>query len=421
MTTTQVEEQKTPWLRLQLLAAAGGLSWLGSSLTTFTVVLLYKDTYGPIGISVVFLAMAVPTILVAPWAGVLADRFSTRALVPPLMFVMGFSSLTLTFGLPAWWAPIALAITAAAGTPVGASFNVVMAKLATPTDLPRVSGLLQAGSSLGSMFGPALAGLLVATTKSYTIPFLIDAVSFWILAASMIALGISRPGVVPEAGEKLTASEGIRFILQTPLIRSLVILLAVLILCVSVIGIGEVFLVMNVLKADAFIYGIVSATFAFGSVIGAAATLILKVTPRLHPSIVVAAITVLSVTSMVISVAWHWAVVAVVWFVAGLANAVLNTYGISLLLSNTPDEKRGRVMAALSAIFSVCNVVSMLLGGVLIEIFTVRPVFMVAGVLATVMLLVLAPAVIRESRKSELDKAELEISKAVTAATQPVE
>ncbi len=408
MTITQVEEQKTPWLRLQLLAIAGGLSWLGSTLTTFTVILLYKDTYGPIGISVIFLSMAVPTILVAPWAGVLADRFSTRALVPPLMVLMGLSSLTLTFGLPAWWAPIALAITAAAGTPVGASFNVVMAKLATPTDLPRVSGLLQASSSLGSMFGPALAGLLVATTKSYTIPFLIDAFSFWVLAAAMLVLGISRPGVVPEQGEKLKAGEGIRFILHTPLIRSLVILLAVLILCVSVIGIGEVFLVMNILKADAFTYGIVSAAFALGSLIGASATVILKVEPRRHPGIVVAAISVLSVTSIVISVAWHWAVVAVVWFIAGLANAVLNTYGISMLLTKTPDETRGRVMAALNAVFSISNVVSMLLGGILISIFGVRPVFMIAGVLATVMLLILAPAVIREGRKSELAKTEPE-------------
>jgi MFS family permease len=405
MTNTAAEEQKTPWLRLQLLAVAGGLSWLGSTLTTFTVVLLYKDTYGPIGISVIFLSMAVPTILVAPWAGVLADRFSTRALVPPLMVLMGLSSLTLTFGLPAWWAPIALAITAAAGTPVGASLNVVMAKLATPTDLPRVSGLLQASSSLGSMFGPALAGLLVATTKSYTIPFLIDAFSFWVLAAAMLVLGISRPGVVPEQGEKLKAGEGIRFILHTPLIRSLVILLAVLILCISVIGIGEVFLVMNVLKADAFTYGIVSAAFALGSLIGASATVMLKVEPRRHPGIVVAAISVLSVTAIVISLAWHWAVVAVVWLIAGVANAILNTYGVSMLLTKTPDETRGRVMAALNAVFSISNVVSMLLGGILIGIFTVRPVFMVAGILATVMLLILAPAVIREGRKSELAEA----------------
>ncbi|MEY4367574.1 MAG: hypothetical protein RLZ28_989, partial [Actinomycetota bacterium] len=51
---------KTPWRKLYVLSTAGALSWLGSSLTTFAVILRDKDQVGPVGVSVYFLAFGVP-------------------------------------------------------------------------------------------------------------------------------------------------------------------------------------------------------------------------------------------------------------------------------------------------------------------------------------------------------------------------
>ena len=80
--------QKTQWAKLYALSIFGGLSWLGSALTTFTVILRDKDAIGAEGVSLLLLAMAVPTIVLSPIAGYLADRYSTRTVVIPLLIVM---------------------------------------------------------------------------------------------------------------------------------------------------------------------------------------------------------------------------------------------------------------------------------------------------------------------------------------------
>jgi MFS family permease len=395
----------TQWGKLRFLALAGAFSWMGSTLTTFTVALRYKDVYGPIGVSAIMLAMVVPTIIAAPYGGLLADKVSSRILIPSLMTVMGLSSLMLAFDLGFAWSLVFLFITAVCGTPVGAAFSATLPEYSTPDDLPRVNGLMQTGSSLGSMFGPGLAGLLVSATGNYSWPFIIDAVSFWVLAASFLLLGLNRKPHPHQEGQKLSALAGLKVILSDQLVRSVVILILVLILSISVLNVGEVFLVINILHANAFVYGMVSACFALGSMLGAAATTVVKFPDRRHAGAVVVSVGVLSASMLVIAFAWHWAVVAVVWFVAGCFNSVLNAYGVSLVMNRTPEDVRGRVMASLGAIFSMGNVTSMGLGGILLGVFGVRPVFVVAGVICVVAFVVLSPAVLRAANREKAPQA----------------
>lgn len=390
---------QTNWTKLRLLAAAGAISWMGSTLTTFTVVLRYKDEFGPNGVSLIMLAMILPTILAAPYGGVLADRFSSGKLIPILLTIMGLSSFMLSFDLGFVWSLVFLAITAACGTPVGAAFNATLPVYSSADDLPRVNGLMQTGSSLGAMLGPGLAGFLVSSTGSYVWPFRIDAISFVVLAVAIVALKINRAPQVHEEGEKLRSIDGLKLILQNSLVRALVILVAVVILAVSVINVGEVFLVMNILHADAFTYGIVSATFALGSVLGAVVTSVLKLPEKRHAPIVVVALVVLAAITSLLGFAWHWAVVAVAWFIAGAFNAALNAYGVSLIMNRTPESTRGRVMAAVGALFSTASVLGMGVAGILIAAFGIRVVLGIAGAICFVLIVLLSPALFRANKQ----------------------
>jgi MFS family permease len=372
---------------------------MGSTLTTFAVVLQYKDEYGPNGVSAIMLSMVLPTILAAPYAGVLADKVRAAVLLPVLLSVMGFSTFMLSFELGFIWSLVFLAITATCGTPVGASFNATLANYSTPDDLPRVMGLLQTGSSLGAMLGPGLAGYLVTVTGSFAWSFRIDAASFFILAFAVVALRIDRKPQPHNKDEKIRAMDGVKVIMKNDLVRALVILITMMIFAVSVINIGEVFLVMDILGADAITYGIVAATFALGSVIGAVTTSALKVPEKYHALISVVALVVLCLVMLILAVAWHWIVVAIVWFIAGFFNAGLNAYGISLIMNRTPEEIRGRVMASVRAMFSTASVVGMGVAGLLIAGFGIRNVFGAAGIACVVILALLAPAVLKASRR----------------------
>lgn len=390
---------QTNWTKLRLLALAGSISWMGSTLTTFAVVLQYKDAYGPNGVSAIMLSMILPTIFAAPYAGVLADRVRAAILLPALLSIMGLSTFMLSFDLGFVWSLVFLAITATCGTPVGASFNATLANYATPEDLPRVMGLLQTGSSVGAMLGPGLAGYLVTATGSFAWSFRIDAASFLILALAIIALRIDRRPQPQVEGEKIRAMDGVKLIMKNDLVRALVILITMVIVAVSVINIGEVFLVMDELGADAITYGIVAATFAFGSVVGAVATSVFKVPEKYHAPISVAALVALSLITLTLAFAWHWIVVAVAWFIAGFFNAGLNAYGISLIINRTPEEIRGRVMAAVRAMFSTASVVGMGIAGLLIAGFGIRNVLGAAGIVCIAIIVVLAPAVLKASRR----------------------
>ncbi|MFM2184457.1 MAG: hypothetical protein RIS55_105 [Actinomycetota bacterium] len=391
--------EKTHWAKLYALSIFGGLSWLGSSLTTFTVILRDKDVIGAEGVSLLLLAMAVPTIVLSPVAGYLADRYSTRTVVIPLLIVMGFSSGSLALpDMPTWYAPIALAITAACGTPVGPAFQAALATIAKPEDLPRVQGLMQTSASLGTLAAPGLGGILTETT-GYFWPFIIDMGTFWLLAVGFALIDINRKGQKPEPGEKLSALEGIRFSMGDPLIRAIIILLTVLVLALGAINVGEVFLVMDELGATKLIYGFVAMLFAAGAIVGALVTAAIKVEGKYHGRLLVIAVGVLTSTVIAFSFTTHWWQAMVLSFIAGLCNAGLNAYAIGIVMAKAPQAARGRVMAAVSAIITTGSVASTAASGQLIAEFEVRPVLLVGGILAAIVFVLLSPAVLRAGRE----------------------
>jgi MFS family permease len=382
----------TPWVKIHILGVGAGLSFMGSTLTTFAVVLRDKDITGPVGVSLVFLAMAIPNIIFAPLAGLIADRFPSRRVIPTALTLMSLSTLSIVF-TPTWWAPIALFITASFGTTVGASNSATIANVTKPDDITRVQGVLQSYVALGMLAGPAAGGLLVSQF-GYFWPFVIDSASFLILATVFLAIGFNRIPVPHADGEKPRALDGLRFIAGHPLIRSIVSLLAVVIVAIGSIGVGEVFLITDELGGDALIYGLVGATLALGMVSGSILVQAIKVKPSKNPLLLVISISVAAPALIALSQIPHWGWAFPIVFIGGFGNAGLNAFATGTILRLTPEEIRGRVVASFHAVITVGNVIATGLGGVLIAVFGVRNVLLGSGVLAAVALAIFAPKVL---------------------------
>lgn len=398
-----MSNMQTQWRKLSVLSVAGALSWLGSSLTTFAVMLRDKDEIGAIGVSYYALAFAVPVIVLSPISGWIADKFSTLTVLIPLLSIMGLSSMTLAFDLPLWWTPIALIITATAGAPVGPAFQAAIVTISNKDDLPRVNGLMQSSSSVGMLFAPALGGILVKTT-GYVWPFIIDAISFWLLALTVLLLGVNRKPVAHEKGEKMSALEGMKFAFGDPLIRAIVILLGVLIIALASVNVGEIFLAQDELGADELIYGIIGALFAGGSILGAVVTAAVKLKPRFHGAAVVASIALLTLCVTSMSLAPHWGYLMVLSLLAGFGNSGLNAYAIGIVMSRAPQAMLGRVNAAIGAVITTGSVLGMVIAGRAIDAFGVRPALLTGGLIAAGVLVVLAPAVLRAGRAHRIEE-----------------
>jgi len=389
---------ETQWLKIQILSAANGLSFLGSALTTFAVVLRDKNAAGAAGVAALFLCMLIPSIFLSPWAGLLADRFSTKKLMPPLLGVMSLASLSLAFGFPIWWSYTALLISASANTAVNASFNALLPSLSAKEDLTRANGLQTTFSAMGSLIAPAVGGILVSTT-GYFWPFIIDSVSFLGLIAVILLLNVNRTvGVATDEGLKVLA--GVKFIFQDKLVRSIVILVTVLIVSLGVIQVGEVFLIIDELQGTPLIYGLVGAIFALGAVIGGVFATFAKIPGKFHLLIVSVAILYVATAVIIIGNAHHWWVVMVFGFLGGISMSLLNTFGTGLIQLRTPDGVRGRVMATVSALITVGTVTSTALAGGLIQGFGVRNVFVGSGILGLLIIISLGPSVLKNRPKS---------------------
>ena len=398
---------KTPWRKLYVLSVAGGLSWLGSSLTAFAVILRDKDHVGATGIASYLLAYGVPSIFMAPIAGVVADKFTSRQVIVPTLVLMGLSSASLTFGFPVWWTLVSLLITASAGTMVGPAMQAVQVTYTNSDDVPRVSGLMQSTAALGQLLAPAIGGILVSTT-GYIWPFLIDALSFWILAAIFVAIGLNRKPVEHETGEKFSAMAGLKFVFGDRLIRALLILIAVLVVALSSFNVGEVFLVKDELHASDFVYGMVGAAFAAGSILGSVITSATKLNRKYHATAVIVGIGVLVSAIFGFSVSDHWSVAMGFALITGLGNASLNAYGMGIMMVRSPKEMLGRVNAAAGAIIQTGATIGVIISGVAISIWHVRPVILVSAIISALVLAVFGPDVIRYGRsfKDETTEAE---------------
>lgn len=392
------QERTTPWVKIQILSAAAGLSYMGSSLTTFAVILRDKDAVGPTGVSIILLSMLLPNVLMAPIAGQVADRFDSRRAIPLSLLAMSISALSIALIPEAWWAPFALFITATFGTIVGAASAATIGFVSRPDDMARVTGIQQTFVSLGSLAGPAAGGLLVGTTGFFW-PFVIDAASFVILAAVFLALGLNRPAANHAAGDKPGALDGFRFLFSEPLLRIIMIILMVVVFSLGVISVGEVFLVVDELGASAIVYGLIGALFAGGSLVSAIILQAIKLRPnQQNIGLLVSLVTTVTAFT-VLSQAQSIPLAAVLYFLAGAGNAGINIFAIGQVQRLAKEEVRGRIMAAVQGSVTAFNLASLGLGGILIGIFGVREVFLAGGILGLTTLLVLGPVLIRTSMK----------------------
>lgn len=376
---------------------AAGLSYMGSSLTTFAVILRDKDAVGPAGVSIILLAMLVPNVLMAPFSGQIADRYPSRRVVPLALSAMAVSTLSIALMPLAWWAPIALFTTATFGTLVGASSAATVGSVSNPEDMTRVTGIQQTYVSLGSLLGPAAGGILVGTT-GYFWPFVIDAASFVILTIVFLALGLNRLPTEHLEEDKPRALDGFRFLRDEPLLRAIVLLLLVVIVALGVISVGEVFLVVDELGASEIIYGFIGALFAAGSLLGALTLQLVRVPDEKQPLGLVFSIGLMVVSLSVLSQIQHWGYATIIYFLAGLGSAGVNVFAVGQIQRRAKESIRGRIMAAVQGSVTAGNALSLGLGGILIGIFGVREVFLAGGITALLALVIFGPKLVRAGR-----------------------
>ncbi|MFM6967687.1 MAG: MFS transporter [Microbacteriaceae bacterium] len=395
---TSAELTQTRWGALHGVAVARALSMFGTVVIIWALI-FRERAEGPVAISAMFIAAGLPYILFGPWAGWLADRFSTRQLIPAVSIIQAALTLVFIIDMPLWLVLIAIFGYNAIAAVESPAWQALQPKLTTPADMTRSYGIMQGYFAAAQVGAPVAAGILVGTT-GYVWPFIIDAATFAILAITPFILRVNRPGHQAHEDHKESTVVGYRHLWTDRLLRSVTVLLGAFIITIGVVNTGEIFLVMDILGANETTYGIIAALFSVGNLVGAAVLGARAIGPNWQPRALVLSLWVVGTGILAIAISPSLWFVGIANAVTGLAHASLHATANTMLQNRTPDSIRGRVNAAFTGFMTFGNLIATAFAGVALGVFGIREVMIAGSVLALVALVVLQRSVWRADAES---------------------
>ena len=218
-----------------------------------------------------------PVLLFGLYGGVIADRSRKRRLLIMTQIAAGLLALVLglldvTHAVKLWQVyalAFGLGIATAVDSPVRQAF---VTELVGPSLLPNAISLNSATFNTARVLGPAVAGLMIKPFGTGWV-FLINAMSF---AAVITGLSLMRDDELysgkPVARKKGQVREGLRYVRRRPDLVAITAVAAV----VGTLGfnfqITSALMTKNVFHQGAASYGLISAVYAFGSLLGALAS-----------------------------------------------------------------------------------------------------------------------------------------------------
>ncbi len=179
------------------------ISTVGSGLTGFALsVYIYQQTGSVTQLSLTMLAAVLPQTLVAPFAGVLVDRWDRRWVMLLSDAGAGLSTLVIwvliaTGRLEIWHIYVTNAISAVFGAFQRPAHMAATTQLVPREHYGRASGLTQLSQAVGRIISPILAGFLLVSIQIEGV-ILVDFATFIFATITLLLIRIPRPKVTKE-------------------------------------------------------------------------------------------------------------------------------------------------------------------------------------------------------------------------------
>ncbi len=346
-----------------------------------TLGLLLLDLTGSgLGVSGAVIAEILPVLLLAPLAGSLVDRLPrVRVMVAADAWRALLAAL-----LALEHSDAAVAYVVAFGLSAGAVFfnpaaQSVLPALVEDDELVTAnSGIWTAAVACQVLLAPVAA--YVAVTHGFGPAFALNAISFVVSGVVLRGLRVPvSPRPVRAPSVFAHAREGLAALASVPLLRALAVgqLLAAL-------SAGATSALLVVLAAERLggggSFGVLLAGIAVGAVVGPLLLRRLAADPR-RPLWVFGPYAVRGLVDLALALvtALPLAVAAVLCY--GLSTSIGNVTFSALIQSRVPEVLRGRAFAGFDVIWQSGRLVSLLAGGVLVDVAGVQVVYVLGGAL----------------------------------------
>ena len=333
--------------------------------------LVFRLTKSSVLLGTVVFCSLIPSFVLAPFGGLLADRFSRRRILvitQTLSMILAFILAALTIsGVIRVWHVLTLAtllgIVNAFDVPARQSFVVEMVGR---EDLANAIALNSSMFNGARVVGPAVAGIVVAAVGEGWC-FFLNAVSYIAVITTVVLMrvgDVKRPATGVTALQRL--AEGFRFVRHTAPIRALLLLIG----AISLVGMPYATLMPvfadSIFHGGAKGLGILMAASGTGALIGSLALATRDGVRGLGRWVAVSAVS-FGVALVAFSFSRSFWLSAAILILVGGAMMVQMASSNTLIQVMVPDELRGRVMAIYSMMFMGMAPFGALFAGALAE------------------------------------------------------
>jgi MFS family permease len=358
-----------------------GISLIGTWMQTMAQqVLVYRLTGSAASLGIISFIGLIPLIPLSLWGGSITDRFQKRTIIlitQSVMLVQAFLLAFLTWsGTVQIWHVYLLAFVLGAATavdlPARQAFTVDMVE--GKEDLTSAIGMNSAMFNGARAIGPALAGILVATTGEAN-AFFLNGLSFIaVIICLLLMRGLPKPKKLPEIDSSPFKHMvgGVHFILQRQTILVLISLIAVsaflsmpyntlLPVFASVVLkesaqpvvttlCGSNSLLTGCQAPEALPLGLLYSMIGVGAVIGALVVASLPINSRRGRLLTIGNLT-FPLFLILFAFSSNFTLSLILTLFIGFSFVWQNALANTLLQFVTPDELRGRVMGVYTMTF----------------------------------------------------------------------
>jgi MFS family permease len=370
--------------------------WLGQLLSNFgdtlhyiaLVVLVFRLSGQGLAVAGVVAAEIVPVLLIAPVAGVIIDRFSRKAVLIGADLLRAVLVASLIWPQGVGHAYLVAAGLAAGNTFFNPAFQAVIPALTTADQRLAANSVAWSTGRLVQILASAVAGGLIALIGTGP-AFALNAASF--VASALLIGGLAIPAHAGQVGAGSAvglgryfrdARDGLGFALRDRFVSRLLLVQAVASFAVGGTGALLVVLAERHLRLApsgfAWLIGAIGAGALLGPLIPNTLARDYRDARWLFVPYIVRGLGDVS-----IAVFTPLPVALLILFIYGLNTSTGMVVFSSTVQGAVPEHVRGRVFTLLDVTWNAMRLLSLALGGVIVDVWGIAPLYWLGGALLT--------------------------------------
>jgi MFS family permease len=369
------------------------LAWAGSEtgkwMYVVAVAVFAYAEGGAAAVGLVALIRVFPAAAIAPFAAVLSDRFRRERV---MLFsdltraaVLVCAALVVAFSLPAGIVYSLAGVVTILSTTFRPAQSALLPTISrSPEELTAANVVMSTIAAIGSFAGPALGGVLLATTSVEAV-FSVTAATFLLSAFFVARIRAEAPpaGRAEREAERRLAQEafaGFSTILAEPKLRLLTGLYCAQTVVAGALGVLIVVASFRLLGLGSSGVGYLNSAFGVGGLIGAGLTVALVARQKLASDFAIGTL-LWGIPLILIGLFPSSAAALVLIAFIGIGDTLVEVAAPTLLQRAVPDEVLGRVFGAVESLIIGAMGIGAIVADPLIDWIGVRGALIATGCL----------------------------------------